>query len=173
MTTEYFYNSITHTDEQNPLPWSVHPLNQMAIIDANGAVIADFEVRHQYKGILANCEKNAEYAARAANAFAKRSGADIRRLQEIITVWADATFPNRRTPDILLKLYEEVGEFARNPKSAAEFADIMILLLDLAHINGIDAHKAVVEKMIINSQRSWKVDSETRIMRHVKDEKPK
>jgi NTP pyrophosphatase (non-canonical NTP hydrolase) len=45
--------------------------------------------------------------------------------------------------------------------------DIMILLLDVAHQNGIDVHRAVEEKMDINEKRDWTVDPNTRIMRHV------
>jgi|GEM_PF-3581873 len=172
MANEFIMNSLLHTNEQNPLPWSTHPDNDSVVVDANGAAVANFEVRHQHKGVLANCEKNADLAVRSVNAFAKRGGADIRRLQHVVTTWADEVFPNRQTPDILLKLYEEVGEYARNPKAAAEFADIMILLLDLAAINGIDIQKAVTEKMVINVGRTWAVDSQTRIMRHTHDEKP-
>ena len=172
MSSEFIMNSLLHTHEQNPLPWSIHPGNDMVVIDANGAAVANFEVKHQYNGVLGNCEKNADLTVRSVNAFARRGGADIRRLQQVVTTWADEVFPNRRTPDILLKLYEEVGEYARDPKAAAEFADIMILLLDLAAINGIDIHKAVTEKMAINVGRTWTVDSQTRIMRHTRDEKP-
>jgi hypothetical protein len=43
----------------------------------------------------------------------------------------------------------------------------MILLLDVARMNDIDIQKAVNEKMDINEKREWKVDVNTRIMRHV------
>ena len=77
------------------------------------------------------------------------------------------SFPNRSTADILLKLYEEVGEYARDPKSALEFGDVLILLLDVANRNGIDVHKAIEDKMDINEKRQWRVDEHTRIMRHM------
>jgi NTP pyrophosphatase (non-canonical NTP hydrolase) len=88
-------------------------------------------------------------------------------LQDRITKWADEKFPERSTADILLKLYEEIGEYARNPKSALELGDVMILLLDVAGRNGIDIHRAIEEKMEINEARSWRVDENTRIMRHI------
>jgi len=114
-----------------------------------------------------NFVKNADLAVRAVNAYKKRGGADMRQLQDRITKWADSRFPARTTADILLKLYEEVGEYARNPKAALEMGDIMILLLDVAHMNGIDVHRAVEDKMDINEGREWEVDVNTRIMRHV------
>jgi NTP pyrophosphatase (non-canonical NTP hydrolase) len=159
--------STVHTDEANELPWSINPINGAEILDAKGATIASFEVRHHLKGVLGNCDRNADLAVRAANAYKKRGGADIRQLQDRITKWADTNFPARTTADILLKLYEEVGEYARNPKAALEMGDIMILLLDVAHKNDIDVHKAIEEKMDINEKRRWAVDANTRIMRHV------
>jgi NTP pyrophosphatase (non-canonical NTP hydrolase) len=159
--------STVHTDELNDTPWAVHPERAAEVVDAHGATIATFEVRHHLRGVMGNCDKNADLAVRAVNAYKKRGGADMRQLQDRITKWADANFPARTTADILLKLYEEVGEYARNPKAALEMGDIMILLLDVAHKNGIDVHKAVEDKMDINETRTWAVDSHTRIMRHV------
>ena len=159
--------SAVHTHELNELPWELNPINGAEIIDAKGAVVASFEVRHHLRGVLGNCDKNADLAVRAVNAYKKRGGADIRQLQDRITRWADANFPQRTTADILLKLYEEVGEYARNPKAALEMGDIMILLLDVASRNGIDVHRAIEDKMDINESREWRVDENTRIMRHV------
>ena len=159
--------STVHTDEVNETPWAVHPERAAEVVDAQGATVATFEVRHHLKGVLGNCDRNADLAVRAVNAYKKRGGADIRQLQDRITKWADTNFPHRTTADILLKLYEEVGEYARNPKAALEMGDIMILLLDVAHTNGRDVHKAVEDKMDINEGREWEVDVNTRIMRHV------
>ena len=156
-----------HNDELNELPWSLNPANSAQIIDAKGACIASFEVRHHLRGVLGNCDKNADLAVRAVNAYKKRGGADIRQLQDRITRWADVNFPQRTTADILLKLYEEVGEYARDPRAALEIGDVFILLLDVASRNGIDVHKAIEDKMEINESREWRVDENTRIMRHV------
>ena len=159
--------STVHTDEVNETPWAVHPERAAEVVDAHGATVATFEVRHHLRGVMGNCDKNADLAVRAVNAYKKRGGADMRQLQDRITTWADSRFPARTTADILLKLYEEVGEYARNPKAALEMGDIMILLLDVAHMNGIDVHRAVEDKMDINEGREWEVDVNTRIMRHV------
>ena len=84
--------SHVHTDEVNETPWSVHPERPSEVVDAKGATIASFEVRHHLRGILANCDKNADLTVRAVNAYKKRGGADIRQLQDRITRWADSTF---------------------------------------------------------------------------------
>lgn len=159
--------SDVHTDEINELPWSIDQRHPSQIIDAKGATIANFEVRHHLRGVMGNCDKNAELAVRAVNAYKKRGGADIRQLQDRVTRWADSNFPERTTKDILLKLYEEIGEYCRNPQAALEMGDIMILLLDVAYKNGIDVHRAIENKMDINESRKWRVDENTGIMRHV------
>jgi NTP pyrophosphatase (non-canonical NTP hydrolase) len=161
------YEALGYNDEQNPLPWRKHEENDALLVGANGLPVADFETRDIYKGVTASCSINADFTLRAVQAYSKRAGADVRQLQDRIVDWADQNFPNRTTADILLKLYEELGEYARDPKSAPEFGDIMILLLDVARINDIDITKAVNDKMDINEQRKWKVDPNTRIMRHV------
>lgn len=160
--------SDVHNDEINEIPWEVSPVNGAIVLDAKGAAVASFEVRNTTRGVMGNCDKNADLVVRAVNAYKKRGGADIKQLQERITKWANSKFPNRSTADILLKLYEEVGEYARDPKSEQEFGDVLILLLDVAHMNGIDVHRAIENKMDINETRHWVVDANTRIMRHVK-----
>jgi NTP pyrophosphatase (non-canonical NTP hydrolase) len=161
------YEALGYNDEQNPLPWRKHEENDAILVDANGLPVADFETRDIYHGVTGSCSINADFALRAVQAYSKRAGADTRQLQDRIVNWADQNFPNRTTADILLKLYEELGEYARDPKSAPEFGDIMILLLDVARMNDIDITKAVNDKMDLNESREWRVDPNTRIMRHV------
>lgn len=158
------YESDFHTKEMSPGPWKAE---DTMLMDANGAMIANFEVRHTTLGLLQGAYDNCKFAADAMNAYHKRAGADIRQLQKRVKDWADRQFPNRTTADVLLKLYEELGEYARDPKSEPELGDIMILLLDAAAMNGIDIQRAVSEKMDVNEKRQWKVDENTRIMRHV------
>jgi NTP pyrophosphatase (non-canonical NTP hydrolase) len=155
------YESDFHTTDRAPLPWKARDTE---LLDANGAMIATFEVRHTTKGLLAGAYKNCQWAADAANHY-EHDG--LLAMQERVAMWADKQFPNRTTADVLLKLYEELGEYARNPKAELEFADVMVLLLDAAHMNDINIAKAVDEKMTINEERKWQVDPNTRIMRHV------
>jgi len=73
--------------------------------------------------------------------------------------WAQQAFPNRTLGSMALKMYEEIGEMLKDPKDPLEFADVMILLLDHAVRYGIDIEDAVQRKLIINRQRSWKVNA--------------
>lgn len=93
----------------------------------------------------------------------------IRKLQSEIAEWADSVFPDRTAHDATVKLVlEEIPEFLANQKDSLEYADLVILILDIAHLNGIDVEEAVIRKMAINRERTWIRDPKTRIMRHAK-----
>ena len=60
----------------------------------------------------------------------------------------------------MLKLFEEIGEMIADPTDASEYADVTIMLLDIAWQNGISGHGlevAVRGKMEINRAREWRV----------------
>lgn len=155
------YESDHHTNHLSPGPYRA---DECTLLDGNGAMIANFEVRHTTLGLLEGAYKNCQFAADAMNAY-ENDG--LLAMQERVANWADKQFPYRTTADVLLKLYEELGEYARDPKAPLEFADVMILLLDAARMNNINIARAVSDKMAINEERKWTVDPNTRIMRHV------
>lgn len=84
--------------------------------------------------------------------------------------WANEVFPDRSAKDVLLKSHEEWGELTKKLDDPMEYADVMILLLDLAAMNNISGDTlslAIREKMAINRARKWEVDRVTGIMRHL------
>lgn len=93
----------------------------------------------------------------------------IRNLQTEIKKWADSVFPNRTSSGILKKIDEEKQEIIDSGCiDPLEYADLAILILDLASINGIDIQDAVRTKLEINYARSWEIDLENGVMRHKK-----
>ena len=91
----------------------------------------------------------------------------ISKMQREVKEWADSVFPNRTAHDALCKLMlEEIPEFALAQKDESEYADMVILILDIASLNGIDVSAAVARKMAINRARTWTIDPNTKIMRH-------
>jgi len=80
---------------------------------------------------------------------------EIKDLTKEIVEWADSVFPDRGPQAALLKLFEETGELVKNPKSPGEYADICIMLFDLANMNGIDLSSAIKDKLQINKRRTW------------------
>ena len=50
-----------------------------------------------------------------------------------------------------------------------EYADVLILLLDIASLRGIDAIAAAHEKMSVNERRQWAVDPRTGLMSHTRE----
>lgn len=91
-------------------------------------------------------------------------------IQAEISGWADAVFPERTPHNALCKLMlEEIPEFALSQDDPEEYADLVILVLDIATLRGIDVGAAVRAKMEKNRSRVWAVD-ENGIMKHVKVE---
>jgi len=97
---------------------------------------------------------------------------DIGMLQEQIASWADKTFPNRTVFNATTKLIlEEIPEWLQDQDDPHEYADLVILILDIAYLKGIDVRKAVLEKMEINRKREWEVNPDTGFMNHIKPKK--
>lgn len=90
---------------------------------------------------------------------------EIKTLTKNIVEWADSVFPDRKPEAALLKLFEEVGELVKNPRSPGEYADICIMLFDLANMHKVDLAQAIKDKMKINRNRAW-VRTLTGTMQH-------
>lgn len=76
--------------------------------------------------------------------------------QRLITAWADRTFPDRTIEEAVKKLKKETAELeVSGHLDAGEFADVAILLFDIAHLQGIDLSRAIENKMRINESRTW------------------
>lgn len=85
---------------------------------------------------------------------------DIEALQKRIAEWANVQFPNRSVFSALAKLtLEEIPEFLAEPDSPEEYADLLILILDIAYLQGINIKQAVIGKMLKNESASWEVDN--------------
>jgi NTP pyrophosphatase (non-canonical NTP hydrolase) len=103
----------------------------------------------------------------------------IEGAREFITLWADDQFGKDRDPQATLTklVLEEIPELLTHKKEHGlngldtEFADTLILLLDLASLWGINVPKALEQKMTMNVARTWKVDKSTGFYNHVEDEK--
>lgn len=90
-------------------------------------------------------------------------------LQREISNWADKVFPNRTVLEAIHKLaLEEIPELVRNPASPEEYADVIILALDIATLNRIDVYQAVMDKMVINRAAKWLRDPLTGTMKRIK-----
>lgn len=99
---------------------------------------------------------------------------------QAINDWANRTFPGRPPKSSINKLgMEELPELLLHLKEhgpqgiGEEWADCVILLLDLARIWKIDPATAIRNKMEINLRRHWKQDPETGFYNHVAIEHPK
>ena len=84
--------------------------------------------------------------------------------------WVNKTLPNRTIPKTKAKLLEEIGELVGSDfRDPAEYADVLIVLDDLAEQHGIDLTGAIIDKMKINRERNW-VLKESGVYKHVDDD---
>lgn len=90
----------------------------------------------------------------------------VQELQNQIHAFAEETFGPGREDAAWKKLFEEIGETLKNPRDPGEWADIFIVLLDLAKMYGVDVGSASVAKMAVNRARVW-TKTETGVMQHV------
>lgn len=128
----------------------------------------DREVRLDVQAV---CKPDEKCEARTET----REGASVdpvRRLQDRISRWADSVFPDRTAHGALCKLVlEEIPELLHNGlDDPMEYADVLILILDIASLRGIDAIAAAHRKMDVNEARSWVVDTSTGLMRHIEND---
>lgn len=80
---------------------------------------------------------------------------EIAQLTQEVVEWADSVLPDRKPQSALLKLFEETGELVKDPASAGEYADICIMIFDLAHMHKVDLSKAIRDKLELNRRRTW------------------
>lgn len=100
---------------------------------------------------------------------AENTAGDVEALQARITRWADKVFPDRTAQNALQKLVmEEIPELLNGGiDDPLEYGDVLILILDVAHLRGIDAVQAAHAKMEINEKRQWERNRHTGLMHHV------
>lgn len=97
-----------------------------------------------------------------------REKMNIDELADEVYRWADKRFPDRDSSQCWEKLKEEVDELFKAPTDGREYADVFILLLDLAAMNGIDLETVILTKLEINKMSDWIKDGN--VMRRVKVE---
>lgn len=76
-------------------------------------------------------------------------------LMNLVNEFANYAFPDRTQQSVFIKLFSEIGELAEKPGDALEYADVFILLLDLAHCNGVDLASAIRTKVAVLLDRQW------------------
>jgi hypothetical protein len=83
---------------------------------------------------------------------------------------ADKMFPNRTDTSMFLKMFSELGEMIdakTREEQEAEYADVMIMLLDFGSRKMFHIEAAIRRKQAINAARKWQVN-ELGVMSHVK-----
>lgn len=87
-------------------------------------------------------------------------------IQADVHEWANQTFPGRAPAAGWLKLFEELGEVIKTPRDKLEWADVFIMLFDLASMYEVNVESAIEAKLAINRNRSWQ-QTESGVYTHV------
>lgn len=145
---------------------------KMPVMPGNESNIAVLSEQNQKKGLgVSGLLHEAEPAVQEKRPV-ERKGKTLKELQADVVSWANEVIPDRHPQATFNKLvFEEIPELVNGGlKDPLEFADILILVLDLAHLAGVDAEKALTAKMFINRQRKWVVNPDTGLMSHVESQ---
>ena len=92
--------------------------------------------------------------------------ATVLELQDEVAAFAEKAFGPDREDAAWKKLFEEIGETLKNPDDPSEWADVFIILLDLATMRGVDVATATRAKLDIIKDRVW-VQTPTGTFQHV------
>lgn len=93
---------------------------------------------------------------------------DFRQLQKDIHEWACDTFEKQTVAAKLEHLKREIVELIENPSDRLEMADVQILLMGVASLQGVDLMDATLEKFEIVKKRKWGAPDEFGVVHHVK-----
>lgn len=94
--------------------------------------------------------------------------ASLDGLTRRVIEWADRVYPHRTPYAALTKMIvEEVPELLHGGlEDPEEYADVLIMLVDLAHLQGFDIVEAAHRKMDRNERRNWAIDPDTGLLNH-------
>lgn len=94
---------------------------------------------------------------------------NIEMLQEDVVEWLNKVHPDRTEMAVWAKMLEETGEIMVDPHDIGEWADVMIVFLDLANRYGHymdDILMTARDKLIVNRARKWEINRHG-VMSHV------
>lgn len=89
------------------------------------------------------------------------------QFQREVSEWAQATFPHQTAESKLAHMLKEVDELKQEPADGEEMANIFILLLNLAEMNGHDLMQQARAKMAKNRLRTWGAPDEQGVCHHI------
>ena len=94
----------------------------------------------------------------------------LNELQEEVVSWADSISSERKPKDAVVKAVSETSELLdavlNDGDVEQELGDLIVLLLDLAHMYNIDLIAAGERKMVVNRKRRWR--NEGGVIRRIK-----
>lgn len=98
------------------------------------------------------------------------AGALMKDIIGEVVAWADGAIGSHRTYESAIRklAMEELPELLLDPASPMEWADVAIIVLDLASLAGIDPVKAIRDKLEINRGRIFEKNPVSGLFKHRK-----
>ena len=96
---------------------------------------------------------------------------DLDDRQHECGTWADKTFPSSTSASIMAHLRRELVELAEETdpiKRRAECADVLLLMIHLAHKEGWSLQSALRDKFEVNKRRTWGKPDAEGVVEHVR-----
>lgn len=92
-------------------------------------------------------------------------------LGEEVSRYADMYLPNRTPSSAFLKMFEEMGELVADPKDPSEWADVFIMLLDLAHMHMVTPMLVteIFKKLEVNAKSEFVATSNSVVSKRTKE----
>lgn len=93
---------------------------------------------------------------------------DLRAFQADLGKWQKATFPQSTHESKFKHLLKEVKELEQDMTDGIEMADIVMLIVGMAEVQGIDLSAKLAEKFEINKNRKWGTPDKDGVVHHIK-----
>jgi len=93
----------------------------------------------------------------------------IDKLQQRVHDWQKVTFPHSSVDSKLHHMMDEIEEVREKPYDLFEWADLLILLMGAAKLEGFTMEDLLVgceAKLIINKRRTWGEPDERGVVNH-------
>lgn len=91
----------------------------------------------------------------------------LKLLQLEVAAFSDEKFPGQTIDAKIAHLADEVAELADKPSDGEEMADCLLLLAQIAEMQGVDLMAEALKKLVKNKERVWGEADHRGVIKHV------
>jgi len=87
--------------------------------------------------------------------------------QKEVAAFSNEKFPGQTVDAKIAHLADEVAELALCPTDGEEMADCLLLLAQIAEMQGVDLMDEALKKLVKNKQRVWGEPDHRGVIKHI------